>query len=33
MSKFDPATAIQRIDGRDANRGVNPAICDMRHTS
>ncbi len=28
MSKFDPATAIQRIDGRDANRGVNPAICD-----
>lgn len=28
MNKFDPATAIQRIDGRDANRGVNPAICD-----
>ena len=28
MTKFDPATAIQRVDGRDANRGVNPAICD-----
>ena len=28
MNKFDPATAIQRNDGRDANRGVNPAICD-----
>lgn len=28
MKKFDPATAIQRLDGRDANRGVNPAICD-----
>ena len=28
MAKFDPATAIQRVDGRDANRGVNPAICD-----
>ena len=28
MNKFDPATAIQRLDGRDANRGVNPAICD-----
>ena len=28
MKKFDPATAIQRVDGRDANRGVNPAICD-----
>ncbi|MBP5536218.1 MAG: PLP-dependent transferase, partial [Bacteroidales bacterium] len=28
MQKFDPATAIQRHDGRDANRGVNPAICD-----
>ncbi|MBP3762464.1 MAG: aminotransferase class I/II-fold pyridoxal phosphate-dependent enzyme [Bacteroidales bacterium] len=28
MQKFDPATAIQRLDGRDANRGVNPAICD-----
>ncbi len=28
MKKFDPATAIQRLDGRDSNRGVNPAICD-----
>lgn len=28
MQKFDPATAIQRLDGRDANRGVNPAISD-----
>ena len=28
MQKFDPATAIQRLDGRDGNRGVNPAICD-----
>lgn len=28
MRKFDPATAIQRLDGRDANRGVNPAISD-----
>ncbi len=28
MNKFDPATAIQRLDSRDANRGVNPAICD-----
>ncbi|MBR1799581.1 MAG: aminotransferase class I/II-fold pyridoxal phosphate-dependent enzyme [Bacteroidales bacterium] len=27
-SKFDPATAIQRIDASDANRGVNPAITD-----
>lgn len=28
MQKFDPATAIQRLDGSDSNRGVNPAICD-----
>lgn len=28
MAKFDPATAIQRLDGRDATRGVNPAISD-----
>ncbi|MBQ6683416.1 MAG: aminotransferase class I/II-fold pyridoxal phosphate-dependent enzyme, partial [Bacteroidales bacterium] len=28
MKHFDPATAIQRLDSRDANRGVNPAICD-----
>jgi methionine-gamma-lyase len=28
MKQFDPATAIQRLDGRDGNRGVNPAICD-----
>lgn len=28
MKNFDPATAIQRLDGRDSNRGVNPAICD-----
>ena len=28
MNKFDPATAIQRLDGRDACRGVNPAISD-----
>lgn len=28
MAKFDPATAIQRLDGRDATRGVNPSISD-----
>ena len=28
MSKFDPATAIQRLDGQDATRGVNPSIND-----
>ena len=28
MNKFDPATAIQRLDGRDACRGVNPSISD-----
>lgn len=28
MMKFDPATAIQRIDAQDAHRGVNPAIND-----
>jgi len=28
MKKFDPATNIQRLDGRDACRGVNPAISD-----
>ena len=28
MAHFDPATAIQRLDGRDACRGVNPAISD-----
>ena len=28
MNKFDPATSIQRIDGQDACRGVNPAISD-----
>lgn len=28
MKKFDPATNIQRIDGRDACRGVNPSISD-----
>jgi methionine-gamma-lyase len=28
MNKFDPATAIQRIDGSDPYRGVNPSISD-----
>ena len=28
MKNFDPATNIQRLDGRDACRGVNPAISD-----
>ncbi|MBQ9638620.1 MAG: aminotransferase class I/II-fold pyridoxal phosphate-dependent enzyme [Bacteroidales bacterium] len=28
MQKFDPATAIQRINSCDASRGVNPAISD-----
>lgn len=26
--KFDPATNIQRLDGKDAYRGVNPSISD-----
>lgn len=28
MKKFDPATNIQAIDMKDAQRGVNPSICD-----
>lgn len=28
MKNFDPATNIQRLDGRDACRGVNPSISD-----
>lgn len=28
MTKFDPATAIQRLDGQDSTRGVNPSIND-----
>ncbi len=28
MAKFDPATAIQRLDGQDSTRGVNPSIND-----
>ena len=28
MKKFDPATNIQEIDMKDAQRGVNPSICD-----
>ncbi|MBQ9417539.1 MAG: aminotransferase class I/II-fold pyridoxal phosphate-dependent enzyme [Bacteroidales bacterium] len=28
MKKYDPATAIQRLDASDSNRGVNPAISD-----
>ena len=28
MEKFDPATNLERLDKKDAYRGVNPAICD-----
>lgn len=28
MKNFDPATNIQALDLKDANRGVNPSICD-----
>lgn len=28
MNKFDPATALQRLDASDFNRGVNPSISD-----